>query len=293
MTIRITAIIVTKNEELHIDRCLKSLRPICSRIVVIDSQSTDRTEQLCRAHGAEFVVNPWKNYATQFNFGIDYATPASDWLIRIDADEYITADSVPLIARAIADAATDDDGIAIRRRIHFLGKRIAWGGIEPNWQLRIFRAGRGRCEVRWMDEHIIVDGNIRKSRIVMVDDNLNDIDWWTSKHMGYASREAIDAVLAYQDTSGNIIGQAGIKRFIKYNIYLKLPLAARAFLYFAMRYFLRLGFLDGYRGFLFHFLQGWWYRTIVDIKVGKIRSRARRDGISLRDAVEIETGIRL
>ena len=141
--------------------------------------------------------------------------------------------------------------------------------------MRIFKYGKARCENRFMDEHIqLTEGNTIEFKGEFADDNLNNLSWWTQKHIGYSSREVVDLL----DIEFNIIGnasddknkainkQAKNKRLLKHK-YVKQPLFWRSFIYFCIRYILRGGFLDGKEGFLWHFLQGWWYRTLVDAKI--------------------------
>ena len=200
---------------------------------------------------------------------------------------------------AIENAPPGCNGLLVQRRIHFMGRRIRFGGVEPSWQLRLWKNGRGECEQRWMDEHMIVDGGIAKSGLVISDINLNSLGWWTEKHNDYASREAVEVVLSGVRPPGNAApqnrqmgAQARLRRWLKQRIYQRLPGGVRAALYFMYRYVLRLGFLDGAAGFYFHALQGFWYRLLVDAKLANI-ARRRTEGMEALEAVRAETGIDL
>lgn len=294
----IHAIVLTYNEEIHIARCLTSLSGVCASVTVVDSGSSDKTIEIARSFGAEVISNPWVNYATQLNFGIDRIAGRGGWLLRIDADEYLTTstrNALPGIADALPVCT---DGIMVLRQIVFLGRRIRWGGIEPSWQLRIWRNGRGMCEQRWMDEHIVVKGGVSKSEIDLVDENLKSIDWWTSKHNHYASREAIDilasrGLLSLNEdlTRSGSSPQAKFKRLIKEKIYNKMPGGLRSLFYVIYRYVLRMGFLDGGPGYYFHVLQGFWYRTLVDAKLREIIHEANRTRRPIADVIYKKTGI--
>jgi glycosyltransferase involved in cell wall biosynthesis len=291
------AVILTKNEEMHISRCIRSLGGQCDSITVVDSGSTDRTVELARDNGAEVLFNSWINYSSQMNFAINSLVDRGGWILRIDADEVIDADSKETLLAAVSHAPNIVNGILVQRRIHFLGRRIRHGAIEPSWQLRLFRNGRGRCEQRWMDEHIIVEGQIQKSSIVLSDINLNSISWWTEKHNTYASREAIDSIIGssntdeFSSTQNSLNRQAMFRRFLKERFYLSMPSGFRAFAYFLYRYVFRFGFLDGKAGFYFHFLQGFWYRILVDAKIREIRDYSLSQGTSTIDAIRARTGI--
>ena len=190
------AIVLTLNEEKHLVRCLESIAPACDSILVVDSGSKDRTVEIARQHGATVLQNCFVNHASQLNFGIAQLAGRGGWLLRIDADEVLLAD--PAAVRQTLEAAGPSvDGLLVRRRMHFMGRPMTWGGMDPVWQLRLWREGRGTCEQRWMDEHVIVDGDVARSPLRIDDINLNSLSWWTAKHNGYATREAIDILVRH------------------------------------------------------------------------------------------------
>ena len=276
----IAAIILTYNEEKHIERCIASIKDVCSEIFVIDSFSSDQTEELALKAGVTQVFkHPWKNYATQFNWGLENAPITSDWVWRIDADEFIT----PLLGEHVTQTIhniqdTDVNGIYVRKRIDFMGRPLLHGGWYPQYHLKIWRRGFGACENRWMDEHIrLTQGEtvtIDKKGADQVDANLNDLTWWTQKHNGYATREMVDMLMmeyGMDDEANEIVPKfCGTgpqrKRWLKLK-YVKSPLFIRPFLNFTIRYIIKGGFLDGKEGLIWHFLQGFWYRFLVDAKI--------------------------
>lgn len=288
------ALVLTLNEAIHIRRCIESVLPYCASVLVVDSGSTDETREIAATLGAEVIVNPFRTHAGQVNAGIAHLAGRGGWIFRIDADEVL---ETPLDNMLIA-ADDSHAGLLIRRRIFFLGRRIRHGGLEPNWQMRLWREGAGTCEQRWMDEHVAVQGKIAKSTIELSDINLNSIGWWTLKHNNYASREAIEMLdrkygFLVRDTPAGdrLHGSAQLKRAIKNNIYGRLPSGARSSIYFFYRYVLRLGVLDGGPGYYFHFLQAFWYRTLVDAKISEIeRHRTLHNG-SWAESIRAATGI--
>jgi hypothetical protein len=166
-------------------------------------------------------------------------------------------------------------GIYLKRKVFFMGKWIRWGAFYPHVLLRIWQYDYGRIEQRWMDEHIVLSEGetLLINEADIVDDNKNNFTWWTEKHNNYSTREMIDLMnmkYHFMDSDDalkeNDDPQAKIKRIIKEKVYSKLPFGVRPFIYFVYRYFVRLGFLDGFRGFVWHFMQGWWYRMLVDVK---------------------------
>jgi len=296
----LTVVILTKNEERHIARALRSVQVIADRCYVIDSGSTDRTVALAEAHGATVWRNPWVNYATQFNWALDNLPEDTQWVLRLDADEFITEDLARQIQEQLPQLASEIKGVYVSRRMHFLGRPIRWGGVFPVRVLRLFRYGAGRCENRWMDEHIRVEGETGALPGEIIDDNINSLTWWTDKHNSYASREVVDLLnLEYgfmpHETVADLRGgqQAGVKRWLKERVYARLPGGLRALAYFTYRYIVRLGFLDGKEGTAFHVLQGFWYRYLVDVKLHETRSYMAREGVDVVTAIRDVLGIDL
>jgi hypothetical protein len=247
--------------------------------------------------GADVLQNDWINHATQFNWGLDNANIQTSWVLRLDADEVLTEQSIEVISGACRDASDKVSGFTINRQIHFMGRWIRHGSIYPLRMLRLFRYGKGRCEQRWMDEHIVVDGDVEHIEADIIDDNLNNLSWWIDKHNGYATREVIDIVLS-DDSEGRgsnlqMSGQAKFKRWMKESVYNRLPLGVRPGVYFLYRYLIRLGFLDGREGLIFHVLQGFWYRFLVDAKLLEVRAFSNKEGVSEREAVERLYGVKI
>ncbi len=273
--LNLTVIILTYNEELHIERCIKSVSSFAKQIFIVDSFSTDNTVAIAERLGAKVFTNPWVNYAEQFQWGLEYCPIETEWVMRMDADEYIESALITEISEKLPLLGADITGVNLKRKHHFLGRWIKHGDRYPLVLLRIWRTGTAQIEQRWMDEHIVLNsGESVSFDGDFVDDNLNTVAWFIDKHNNYASREMIDIVnqkyeLFTTDESINHSDavQAKIKRFVKEKIYNQLPIFVRPTLYFIYRYFLRLGFLDGKEGFAYHFMQGFWYRCLVDLKV--------------------------
>lgn len=296
----LTAVILTFNEAQHLARCIDSLQGIADQVVVADCFSTDATLDIARAHGARVIQQQWVNYATQFNWALTQLDADTDWVLRIDADEYLTPDLVTEFKACLPGVGSVVDGINCGRRMTFQGHLIRHGGVFPIRVLRLFRYGKGECENRWMDEHINVAGPTLDVQGEIIDDNLNPLTWWTDKHNKYASREAVDLLnLQYHfmphDSIASLRGgkQAGVKRWVKEVVYARLPGGFRAFAYFVYRYVIRLGFLDGQAGTAFHFLQGFWYRYLVDSKVAEVKRYMRDHSVEIKEAMERVLGVRV
>lgn len=306
----ITAIILTFNEEIHIRRCLDRICPLVKEVFIIDSYSKDRTLDIVKefqksqdaAGDTQITVlqNKWVNYATQFNWALDNAHIKTAWTLRLDADEYLCEDLVEELNSKLDKEPEDVTGISFLLRRVWMG-RIIRRGLPPIRQMRLFRTGKARSEVRQMDEHIeLLEGHGVDYNGEWADDNLNDISWWTQKHVGYAIREATDLLdIEYnltgasdEDRNRNITSDARAKRMRKHS-YAKKPLFFRAFAYFCYRYFFRLGLLEGQEGFMWHFFQGLWYRMLVDAKVYEVKKACGTDKEAIVDYIREKFGIDL
>ena len=275
----LSVIILTKNEKLHIKRCLEKLAPLEPRqIFIVDCFSTDESDKIAIKMGATVVQREWPGlYAKQFNWALDNLPIKASWVLRLDADEYLTEGTIERLKVELPTLSEDVAGLRIELKRRFMGGEIRHG-TSGIMLLRVFRYGVGRCEERAMDEHI----QLGKGRCIdfggaFYDDNLNSFGWWQEKHRGYAKREAMDAISLFSNHERLKNPSTTDKKKIKYY---KLPPYFRAFVYFCYRYFFRLGFLDGYAGWMWHFWQGLWYRCLVDQEISRLK---RRSALSLVD----------
>ena len=297
---KIVAVILTRDESKHIRRCIESVRQVATEVLVVDSFSTDDTVHIAEMLGARVVKHPFRNYASQFNWALEQVQRDADWVIRIDADEYLTSELASAARNQLAALSHDIVGVNINRWMIFQGRRIRWGGVYPIQVLRIWRHGRGRCENRWMDEHIAVDGATTRFAGGFVDDNHNSLSWWTEKHNSYSNREAVDLLnLKYRFMPSETVAslqtanQAGFKRWLKERIYSRMPTGWRALGYFLYRYLIRAGFLDGRPGLIFHVLQGFWYRFLVDTKIHEVEQYMVGHQTDITRAIEDVLGVRV
>lgn len=294
----LSVIILTYNEELHIRRCLENVAPIAKDIFIIDSFSTDATldiaEEFANIH---ILQNRWENnHAKQFNYGLTHAGITTQWMLRLDADEYLLPELVKELQEKLPTLPDDVTGVIFNRR-HIFMKKWMKRGIYPVKLLRAFRRGKGICEQRLMDKHIqLTEGRAVKFEHDFCDHNLNNLSWFCH----YAIREAVDLLnielnltgTAETDINKEISPQALAKR-IKKHKYARQPLFWRSFAYFCYRYFLKGACLEGKVGFIWTFLQSWWYRTLVDVKVFEIKRACGNDRNRIRQYVNVEYGIDL
>lgn len=299
--VTLAAIILTKNESKHIIRCIESLKGIIDDIVIVDCFSTDNTVSIAKEMGARVIQHPWRNYATQLNFGIYECGITADWIWRIDADEFLETPLGENVKEYIQTAPSYINGIYVRKRIDFMGRPLLHGGWYPSYHLKVFRRGHGDCENRWMDEHIrLFDGDsVTIDKGNQVDANINSLTWWTEKHNGYATREMADMLMMEygmdekaQEVEPKFFGkEEQRKRWLKLK-YVKAPLFIRPFINFFYRYILKGGFLDGKEGFLWHALQGFWYRLLVDAKIYELKKQFDFDDERIKSYLSNEYGLK-
>lgn len=273
--VNLTIIILTKNEEQNLKKCIDSFKGIAKRIVIVDSYSTDGTTALAESLGAEVYEHKFENHAAQFNWALENIDLNTVWVAKVDADEEFTPELVQEINEKLDNLPVNISGVILRRRVYFMGRWLKHGGKYPELLLRIFRVGHGMSEMKMMDEHLIItDGETVQFKYDFSDNNNKSLEWWTSKHNWYSNKEVLDQQMKDDEHNAEeSIGetatsfQAKVKRFIKKHGYYSLPKFFRAHLYFIYRYYFRLGFLDGREGKIYTFLQAYWYRFLVDAKL--------------------------
>ena len=277
----LSVIILTYNEEDNLPACLESLKGLDCEIFMVDSGSTDRTVEIARSAGAKIAEHPFSYYGAQRNWAQKNLAIQTDWVLHLDADERLTPDLVTEIKRALQEAPADLNGFLLCKRTVFMNRWISHGGHYPSYHLRLFRKERGVCEERLYDQHFIVKGRTTQLKNDYIDILTSNLTTWTLRHARWAELEAQEALRGSNGgprVHGRLFGSPIEKRrWLRETLYARCPLFLRAFFYWFYRYFLRLGFIDGREGFIFHFLQGFWYRFLVDAKIYEHR-RALRSG---------------
>ena len=288
----LSIIILTYNEQKHIRRCIQNVQEIAEEIFVVDSFSSDETLSIAKELEAKIYQNKWpNNHSKQMNWAIENCNIRTKWVMRLDADEILDEILVEEIKNQLSKDS-DFTGYFLNRGHIFLGKKIFHGGNYPIRLLRIWKHGFGYCEDKLMDEHIVLTKDSYRTKLLkgtFWDHNLNNITWWINKHNIYSTKEAIMQLQnKYAKPKEN--SKNNFKRFIKYAVYEKLPKSIRASFYFIYRYFIRLGFLDGYQGLVWNFLQGFWYRFLVDVKAYEIEKKAAENNKTVREIIKNDHG---
>ena len=286
MSTDIAIIILTLNEEQNIAQALKSVCGWARDVFLVDSYSTDETVAIAGIYPCQVFQKRFENYALQRNWALDNLPIRSEWIFFLDADEWVPEDLRDEISSAIANVPLED-GFYIKRRFIWMGRWIR-RGYYPIWLLRIFRHGKGRCEDRQVNEHILVSGPTGRLNWDFIHEDRKPLEAWLEKHIQYAHREAEERFGA-QTNVGYLCSRftgspSERRRWLKYRIYNRLPGFIRPWLRFIYIYILRGGFLDGREAFIYHFLHALWYNTLIDVKCLELR-RLGRDIVTPRQTL--------
>jgi glycosyltransferase involved in cell wall biosynthesis len=271
---RLSVIILTFNEELNLPKCLENLQGLDADIYVIDSYSTDLTKSIAEQFKATFIQHKFETHAKQWQFALSIPEIKSEWILGLDADQELGAELRDEI-KALLQNNPKENGFYICRRNYFLNKWIKYGGYYPRYLLKLFRKEFVYLdEHELMDHHFYVNGSTAKLKFDLTEHNLNEtLSFWIAKHNQYATLQAQEEVNANISIKGKIFGSQDERRLYFKKLWNQSPLFIRPCIYFIYRYFIQLGFLDGKKGLIFHFLQGFWFRFLVDAKIFELKKR--------------------
>lgn len=270
----ISVIILTFNEAIHIRRCIENAMRFAKEVFVIDSFSTDRTCEIAKECGATVLQHEYVNQAQQFQWALDNCPITTEWTLRMDADEYLTDKLIDELSCKLPTLPDDVTGCILPLRVVFMGKMLKHGLHHQVQILRMWRTGTVYMEQRWMDERcVLTRGNAINLKNSFVDHNLKGLGEFTIKHNGYSNREAFMEINRRYNLIEDGESDELSSRNSQKSAYYRLPKFFRAFIYFSVRYFLFLGFLDGLRGFIWLTLQAYWYRFLVDAKLYEMDKR--------------------
>ncbi|UZR95492.1 glycosyltransferase family 2 protein [Chondrinema litorale] len=292
----LTIILLTYNEEANLPACLESLKGLNYPIFAVDSFSTDKTLSILESQQIKYVQHSFDNYSLQRNWAQENNPFETKWVFHLDAGERLTPELVNWLNSKF-DPNTDIEGYMFSRRTIFLGKWIKYGGHYPNFHLRLYQANKGKCEEKVYDQHFVVNGKkeIIKTGIDIIDTVTDTLLNFTTGHARWAVFEALEIVSSQKDTGdvkaklfGNPIER---RRWLKQNLFERSPLFVRSFLYFFYRFIIKMGFLDGTIGLVFHLLQGFWFRFLIDAIILEIKTKVSSgNNILLKDLIKEEYG---
>lgn len=293
----IAVLVTTRDEEANVGRTLESVHGRVAQIFVLDSESTDATVEIASRYADEVVdlayehgrIIPWI-----FQWGLDHLPIAYDWVLILEADQAVTpelyAELTELFRRPEAIAA---DGFYIRREQVFRGRTLRWGGYGTKYLLKLFRRSKSQLDPLEQDTRVYVDGKVAKLRAPLAEWNRKEdsILFYLEKHLRYAEAFAREELERRRrgtpfKTEPRFFGTPDQRVLWLKRAYYRSPLYLRPFAYFFYRYFLRLGILDGKQGFVFHFLQAFWFRLVVDVRLEELLAADARGESPAEPSVE-------
>ncbi|KKQ55400.1 MAG: glycosyl transferase [Candidatus Woesebacteria bacterium GW2011_GWC1_38_13] len=256
----ISVSIITLNEEKYLEKCLQSVKGIADEIVVVDSGSTDKTLDIAKKFSAKVYFRKFDNYANQKNYAVEKCT--GDWILSMDGDEEIEDDLLKEVKSEILNPKSEINGYSIPRKNIIFGKFIRYTRWQPELDRHIWLWKKDLG--KWMGdvhEEVVVEGRVGKLKHAKI------------HHQYETVRDFFEMMNRYSEIDASERVKNGRKyshfRFLFDPIY-----------NFLVRYFYRLGFLDGWRGFVLSYLMAV-YHLIVWVKVGE--NKIRNSNIEIRN----------
>jgi glycosyltransferase involved in cell wall biosynthesis len=274
---KVAVIILTYNEEANMAQALSNVVGWADEVFVLDSMSRDGTLEIAKQYECHVTQHSFEDYGSQRNYALEHLPIRSEWVLFLDADEWLSAPLKEEIAFLIS-TSPPEDGFYVNRRFIWMGRWIR-RGYYPSWILRLLRYGKGHCENRAINEQLFVDGATGHLTHDLIHEDRHGIGEWIAKHNHYATREALELARTERERRSTELdarlggSQAERKRWVRRRVWNRMPPLLRPFAYFCYRYVLLLGFADGVPGFTFHFLQALWYPMLIDIKYLEARAR--------------------
>ncbi len=289
----LAVVILTRDEEMNLPHALATVAGWASEVWVVDAGSTDRTVEIAAAAGAAVVSHAFTGYAAQRTWALRSLPFRTEWVLFLDADEAVMPELRAELREVLTSPPAGVSGFYVKRRFVFLGRWLRHGGYYPVWLLRVVRHAVARCEERGVDEHLLVDGGTARLRHDLLHEDRRPLSRWVERHVRYAELAAAD--FERTPTAGGVTARlrsdqpAERSRWWYDRVYRRIPLGARALVYFGYRYVLRGGFLDGREGFIYYVLQVLWYRALIDaniLEARRARGTARGDPAAPSPAVD-------
>ena len=270
----ISVLVLTLNEELNLPICLPALA-WCDDVVVLDSHSNDKTEQLALASGARFVQRVFDNYAAQRNFGLNVINYKHDWLLMVDADEVVPPELVAEMREHLKHGTGNTSIYRMRRKDHFLGRWIKHSSGYPTWFGRLIKIGSVQVE-REINEEYITDGDVGYLQEHLYHYPFNKgMSSWIDKHNRYSTMEAkllLEGGLAAPSFADFFSSDPTDRRRAIKGLVYRMP--GRPLAMFFALYFVKGGFLDGRAGFVFSVLRAF-YEFMINCKVRELKVKKK------------------
>lgn len=279
--IPVSVVVMTYNEELNIERCLGSVHGWTDELFIVDSLSTDRTLEIARRYTDKIYQRCYEGHPQQWSWALENLPFRYDWVFAVDADFQVTAGLWRAIGEALAGDLSRMNGYFVRHQQIFRGRFLRWGTMYPRYWLRLFRRQSVRIDPEdLVDVHFYVDGRVGRLERDVIEDNRKEANlaFWVEKQARFAQRQAVEELRRRHRPSATatrvrFFGPPDQRTLWLKERWYRLPLYIRPFLLLFYRYVVRLGFLDGKEGFLYHFTQAFLYRLLVDVRIQELQER--------------------
>lgn len=282
---KVSVMIFTLNEAVHLPSCLASLN-WCDDVIVVDSFSTDDTEAICRASGARFVQHAFEGFGAQRNWAIDNCAPKYPWILILDADERVPSEMATELRDIAENSPPDVAAYRVRRRFYMWGRWLRHSALYPSWVVRLVHKERVRYVNRGHSETQTVIGDTRDLQTDLIDENIKGIDEWFARQNRYSRKEAEYELsedekpmqFAHFFSRDPLLRRGAIK-------VLSRNLPFRGAVYFLYSFIWRRGFLDGKDGLMFCRMRAL-YQAEIDLKKYDLRRRHRHPGQRMADRAQ-------
>lgn len=289
----LSVVVTTFNEAPNVGRCLESVVNWCPVIFVVDSGSDDETIEIARRYTDRIFTHSYESHPAQWRWALESLPIETEWILALDADNVVTTELRDELPVALAKASANVAGFYNPHRHFFRNREVR--GLKGDW-LRVVRRNAVHVdESELVDLRFVVQGEVQRLRGAIVESNQKElsIDFWIDKHQAFARRMAAEEVLRAHGrrastTSARLFGSSDERMVWLKSRWRGMPLFVRPVVYFAYRYLLKRGFLDGANGFAYHALQAFWFRLLVDLNIDAIRTELAA-GLSL-DELESRLG---
>ena len=274
-SVPISVMIFTLDEEVNLPACLSSLH-WCDDVIVIDSFSADRTEELSRAAGARFYQHRFEGFGLQRNWALENTQPKHAWVLILDADERVPPELVEEMSITLRGIPEKVGAFRLKRRFYMWGRWLKHSSLYPTWVVRLVHKDRVRYVNRGHAETQEVNGEVRDLEHDLIDENLKGIDEWFERQNRYAGKDAEYELSRDSGTfsmSDMVSGDPLVRRAAFKRAAGRIP--GRAFWYFIYSYVVRRGFRDGRDGLMFCFMKAM-YQGMVSVKKYDMRREESR-----------------
>ena len=242
----LSVFLITKQEGANLDKCLASVQNIAHEIILVDSGSTDNTLEIAKKYGAKIFHKDFVSFTEQKNFSLEKCS--CPWALNLDADEYLTPALAEEIKKTLNKKTAFDGYFLIRNNI-FLGRKMKHSGIASELRLRLVKTKKAKYVGGLVHEELVVEGKTSALKNTFMHNTYTSIEQYFEKFNRYSTLAALTMQQKHK----------------KFNIFQ----LTRAPFEFIKIYFLRLGFLDGFQGFLWALFNAW-YKVVKYTKLWDI-----------------------